>query len=77
MTTSVFQRQLGYFHNHPEITFITLDPRSHGKTTITEEGNNYEQHGRDIHEFIEALGLKHVVICGWSFGTLAMLSYID
>ena len=77
MTTSVFERQLAYFRDHTEVTFITLDPRSHGKTTTTIEGNDYEQQGRDIHEFIEALGLKNLVICGWSFGTLAMLSYIN
>jgi len=77
MTTSVFERQLDYFRDHPEVTFITLDPRSHGKTTVTTEGNNYEQHGRDIHNFIEALGLTDLVICGWSFGALAMLSYLN
>ncbi len=77
MTTSVFEKQLDYFRSHSEFTFIAIDPRSHGKTTQTSEGNHYEQHGRDIQEFIQALELQHLVICGWSFGTLAMLSYIN
>ncbi len=77
MTTSVFERQLEFFANSRTFRFITYDPRSHGQSTVTEHGNHYEQHGTDLHNFVHALDLKNVVLCGWSFGTLATLSYVD
>ena len=77
MTSDVFCRQLEFFEGSTDYRFIALDPRSHGKTTQTTDGNHYEQHGADISEFINELGLENVVLCGWSFGTLATLSYVE
>ncbi len=77
MTTDIFHRQLEFFEGSTEFRFITLDPRSHGKTAKTQEGNHYEQHGRDLNEFIQALELDNLILCGWSFGTLATLSYVN
>lgn len=77
MTTDVFTRQLKFFAASADYRFITLDPRSHGKTMATATGNHYEQHGRDLHEFISVLKLENLILCGWSFGTLATLSYIN
>jgi pimeloyl-ACP methyl ester carboxylesterase len=77
MTTRVFEHQLEFFSESEEYRFITFDPRSHGQSTKTEGGHFYEQHGRDLHRFIETLYLKNVVLGGWSFGTLATLSYVN
>ena len=77
MTLDVFHRQFDYFESSTTHQFISFDPRSHGKSDITQEGNHYEQHGRDLHEFIEALNLDNIILCGWSFGTLGILSYIN
>ena len=77
MTTEVFHLQLEYFKDSDQYKFITLDPRSHGFTTQTTEGNHYEQHARDLHEFICEMGLRNIVLCGWSFGTLETLSYVN
>ena len=76
MSTEVFQRQLAYFENSNEFRFITLDPRAHGQSSKTEDGHFYEQHGRDLNAFIEQLKLDKLILGGWSFGTLAILSYI-
>ncbi len=76
MTSDVFCRQLEFFADSTDYRFITFDPRSHGQTTKTTVGNHYEQHGADLAEFIAALGLEQVVLCGWSFGTLATLAYV-
>ena len=76
MSTAVFGRQLAYFDEHNICRCVTFDPRAHGRSTKTSGGHTYAQHGRDLHSFITALQIDNVVIAGWSFGTLAVLSYI-
>ena len=43
---------------------------------MTIEGHYYEQHGRDLHALIESLGLKRVVLVGWSSGGADALEYV-
>ncbi len=77
MSTRVFERQLKYFEKSDEIRFITFDPRAHGLSDKTTDGHDYEQHGRDLHGFIEALQLDNFILGGWSFGCLTTLAYIN
>ena len=77
MSTRVFERQLEYFENSRQFRFITLDPRAHGLSSKTHDGHFYEQHGRDLNDFVNAMELEKFVIGGWSFGTLAVLSYLE
>ena len=77
MNTEVFSRQLTYFANCGEYRFVTYDPRGHGLSSKTATGNHYEQHGRDLHAFIEAMRLDDIVLGGWSFGVLDVLAYIE
>ncbi|MGI9316664.1 MAG: alpha/beta fold hydrolase [bacterium] len=77
MSTEVFEHQLKYFNRSTKYRFITVDPRAHGLSSKTEGGHFYEQHGRDLNVFIDKLDLNNIVLCGWSFGTLAALSYIN
>jgi pimeloyl-ACP methyl ester carboxylesterase len=77
MSTRVFERQLEYFDKSDEIRLITFDPRAHGLSSKTTGGHDYEQHGRDLGAFIEALRLERLVLGGWSFGCLATLAYIN
>ncbi len=77
MTTSVFERQLSHFANSSEFRFLTYDPRAHGRSTATRGGHHYEQHGRDLNGLIKNLALTDIVLCGWSYGVLDMLAYID
>ena len=50
---------------------ITFDPRSHGRSTMTEAGNSYLQQGRDLVAFLDALRLTQVHVVAWSYGSLA------
>ena len=77
MSTAVFGRQFEYFEQSEEFRFISFDPRAHGRSSKTTNGHNYEQHGRDLHEFVNALQLDRFILGGWSFGTLATLAYVN
>ena len=77
MSTRVFERQFEYFADSQRYRFISLDPRAHGLSSKTADGHYYEQHGRDLAAFIDALELDHMVLGGWSFGCLAVLSYVN
>ncbi len=74
-STAVFER------NFPELgrqyRAISFDPRSHGRSQVTDEGNDYTQHGRDLREFLEAMQLTDCVLLGWSLGVYAIYSYVE
>jgi non-heme chloroperoxidase len=76
MSTKVFEKQLAHFAQSTKYRFYTFDPRGQGKSSKTEGGHFYEQHGRDLHNFLLRLGLKHVVLGGWSYGGFDVLAYI-
>nr|WIE89114.1 alpha/beta hydrolase [Mesorhizobium sp. WSM4875] len=77
MSAEVFERQQDYFKDSKTYRFIAIDPRSQGFSTHTREGNYYEQHGRDLGQFIEKLALKDIVLGGWSSGGLDILAYVN
>lgn len=76
MTTRVFERQLAHLDGSERCTAITYDPRGQGLSTKTADGHTYERHGRDLHNFVEKLGLDRVVLIGWSNGGFDALSYL-
>ncbi|WP_247750248.1 alpha/beta hydrolase [Rhizobium sp. 16-449-1b] len=76
MASDVFEKQMAHFADSKTYKFISYDPRSQGQSTHTSEGNFYEQHGRDLALFIEKLGLKNIVLGGWSCGGFDVLSYV-
>ncbi|MBS4197727.1 alpha/beta fold hydrolase [Lederbergia citri] len=73
-TTEVFSKQIEYFQKTNRV--IVMDPRSHGRSSITLHGNDYVTHGADLVKVIEALELKNVTLVGWSFGCLTIWEYI-
>lgn len=73
-TTEVFQHQLEHYGQSRRA--ITFDPRSHGRSTVTPHGNDYNTHGADLAKLIAALELKDVVLVGWSFGCLNSWAYV-
>jgi non-heme chloroperoxidase len=77
MSEKVFERQYAHFAHSPTYKFFSYDPRSQGISSHTLNGNDYEQHGRDLHAFIEKLTLKNVVLAGWSNGAYDILSYVN
>lgn len=56
---------------------IRYDPRSHGRSQVTQQGNDYNQHGEDLHQLIEQLGLDKVHLLGWSLGVYDCLAYLQ
>lgn len=73
-TTELFQHQVDHFSQSKRV--IAFDPRSHGRSTVTVQGNNYATHGADLAKLIDALDLEDVVLLGWSFGCLTVWEYI-
>lgn len=73
-TTEVFTKQVDYFSKTHRV--IVIDPRSHGRSTITPHGNDYVTHGTDLATVIEQLDLKNVILAGWSFGCFTVWEYL-
>lgn len=77
MTTRYFHRQTDYFRDSKTTRFIVYDPRAQGRSSKTLAGANYIQHAHDLKQFIDALGLKDVVLGGWSWGMDTVYAYIS
>ena len=73
-TTEVFSKQVAHFSKTRRV--IVIDPRSHGRSTMSLHGNDYVTHGLDLVKVLEALELKEVTLVGWSFGCLTIWEYI-
>jgi len=65
--------------NIPELSkrfrVIAVDLRGHGHSSKILSGHIIDQYARDIREVIEGLGLRDVVLAGWSLGGPVVLSY--
>ena len=75
MDTESFRENLGPLSAN--FRAIAYDPRSHGKSSRTESGHDYGQHGADLAAFLHELKLKDVVLLGWSAGACAAYSYFE
>lgn len=73
-TTEVFTHQVEHFAKTNRV--IVIDPRSHGRSSITLQGNDYVTHGTDLAKVLIALQLKNVTLAGWSFGCLTVWEYL-
>ncbi len=67
-TTELFDHQVSHFAENYRV--IAYDPRSHGRSSTTLEGNNFTTHGTDLVKLMEALDVSGAVLVGWSFGSL-------
>lgn len=74
-SSKVFDAQVEAFSKTHRV--IVIDPRSHGQSPQTSNGNDYPQHGKDVHRLFERLELSSVTLIGWSFGALSAWSYIE
>ena len=77
MSSQIFEYQLAYFKDSEEFKAFAFDPRGQGQSSKPASGYTYAQRGKDLAAFIEKMNLDKVVLVGWSFGTLDMLSYIS
>ena len=74
-TAKVFARNLKVIADHYRV--LAYDPRSHGNSSVTTDGNNYDQHGDDLHEFITRLEIEDCLIVGWSMGVSTAYSFFE
>lgn len=70
----IFKHQIEHFSKDYRV--IAVDPRGQGLSTKTVHGNDYVTHGRDLIKLVQSLGLKKVVLVGWSTGNLEVWSYL-
>ena len=77
MSSAVFERQRDHFADSDRFRYYSYDPRGQGQSSKPMDGYTYDQHGRDLKAFLDGLGLKQVVLVGWSFGVLKVSSYLD
>jgi len=67
--------------NVPELATIfrvvTLDLRGHGNSSKALSGHTIAQYARDVRTVIEHLGLRDIVLAGWSLGGPVVLSYYE
>lgn len=75
MTVESFSRNLEPLSER--FRAIAYDPRSQGQSSSLQSGNHYTQHGQDLADFIRELGLRDVVLLGWSTGALAAYAYFE
>lgn len=73
-TTRVFDHQFAAFSGEHRV--ISFDPRSHGRSTVTMDGNNYATQGADLAALLAHLEVEDPVLVGWSTGSSALWSLV-
>src|SRR5690625_874791 len=73
-SSEVFSKQIEHFSKTNRV--IAIDPRSHGRSTITVHGNEYVTHGTDLIKVLKELDVKSPTLVGWSFGCLTIWEYL-
>jgi non-heme chloroperoxidase len=76
MTAEVWREQIPYFASRG-FRVLAIDPRSHGQTTRTDEGNTYQQQAADLNAFVRTLKVRRPILVGWSAGVLVLLEYVS
>jgi non-heme chloroperoxidase len=60
-----------------EYRLVAMDMRGHGSSDKPRDGyDDSRLWADDVKMTIEALGLDHPILCGWSYGSLVILDYI-
>jgi non-heme chloroperoxidase len=73
MTTAVWRDQIARFS--PSARVVSIDPRSQGHSTITMRSNTPERRAQDLRQVMQSLGLRDVVLVGWSQGVQDVAAY--
>ncbi len=71
-SSAIWRDEMAAFAKQARV--VSIDPRSQGESTIT-NANTPEQRARDLREVMKALGLKRVVLGGWSQGVQDIAAY--
>lgn len=56
---------------------IAFDPRSQGESTKTTSGNTPENRAQDLHALLQRLGVRRLVLIGWSQGVQDIAAYVE
>ncbi|WP_028399980.1 alpha/beta fold hydrolase [Ectobacillus panaciterrae] len=75
MSSRFFSKQLPYFRENYRT--ILLDFRGHGQSSHVQDGHTIVGYAQDLHEFVNRLGLKDVVLVGWSMGAFVVWEYLQ
>jgi microsomal epoxide hydrolase len=73
-THSIWSNEIATFSKDRQV--IAIDPRSQGASTITAEGDTPEQRAQDLHALLASIGVRDVVLVGWSQGVQDVAAYI-
>ena len=73
-TTKVFDHQFAAFSGSHRV--ISFDPRSHGRSTVTTDGNNYATQAADLAKLLDHLNVENPVLLGWSAGSLTAWHHV-
>ena len=74
MSGRFFREQVSYFASRYRV--LVPDLRGHGRSAPVQYGHTLPVYARDIGEMIDCLGLKDVVMVGWSMGSLVIWEYL-
>ncbi len=75
MPAEIWIPQLEHFARDYRV--VALDPRSQGYSEVAKIGHEPARRARDIHELLDAIQAKSVVLIAWSLGVLEALAYTD
>ncbi len=73
-TTQVFDHQFAAFSGSHRV--ISFDPRSHGRSTVTTDGNNYATQAADLAKLLDHLHVENPILVGWSTGSMTAWHYV-
>jgi len=75
MPAEIWRPQIDHFSRDYRV--VAFDPRSQGNSQIAASGNEIRRRAEDLHELIEHLQQRRVVLVGWSLGVLETLLYLN
>jgi non-heme chloroperoxidase len=75
MSGNWWQEQRNHFAKRNRV--VVLDPRGQGDSEAVHWGHRLARHAADLNDVIVTLGLKELVLVGWSRGTSVLLSYLE
>jgi microsomal epoxide hydrolase len=71
---AVWSEQIEHFSATRRV--VAIDPRSQGESSKTPDGNTPEQRARDYEAVFTKLGLKRIILVGWSQGAQDVAAYV-
>ncbi|NQU11674.1 alpha/beta hydrolase [bacterium] len=74
MSSRFFQKQVPALSRRFRV--IAVDLRGHGQSAHVMHGHTVAQYARDVRALIDGLGLRDVVLAGWSMGAFVLWDYL-